>query len=379
MVYLLKAFGFTPLMAHDGESGVQTALASVPDLIVCDVHLPKLDGYGVVRALKAEPTLRAVPVLAVTALAMVGDREKLLAAGFDGYIAKPIEPGTFVSELEAFLPPPPLRPTLRGEQAKILIIDDHVLNREFLTTLLGYCGHRLFEASDGVEGLRVVRAEHPDLVISDILMPNMDGCEFVTRMHADPATAELPVIFYTATYREREATNIAQTCGVRWVLPKPSDPDVILRTVHEALGMTEPEHLPDFVNAAASARRSFTMDNKVAEYLDEVESSSQVLSRFAQQSDERGPQPDQELARMTARLSSSLSSLQAVSLRLTALIDLGIELGAERDAAALIEAGCRVAQNICVSKYACIGILEEDAAELAYFSSCGENEQARLM
>jgi CheY-like chemotaxis protein len=78
--------------------------------------------------------------------------------------------------------------------ATILIVDDHVLNREFLMTLLSYGGHRLLEAANGAEGLKMVLAEKPDLVISDILMPNMDGYEFVTRMHAHAETADVPVI-----------------------------------------------------------------------------------------------------------------------------------------------------------------------------------------
>eukprot|EP01034_Spumella_vulgaris_P039028 gene39028-48202_t len=264
MVYLLNAFGYTPLMAHDGEEGVATARRELPDLIICDVHLPKLDGYGVVAQLKQDPAvavqlgqvhiaddqvkldgygvvaqlkqdpaLRPIPALAVTALAMVGDRERLLAAGFDGYIGKPIEPDTFVTQIESFLPGETSSPA-KNDVATILIVDDHVLNREFLMTLLGYGGHRLLEASNGAEGLKMVSAERPDLVISDILMPNMDGYEFVTRMHSNPDTAHVPIIFYTATYREREAMAVAEACGVRWVLPKPSDPDVILRTVREA-------------------------------------------------------------------------------------------------------------------------------------------------
>ncbi|MES2319463.1 MAG: EAL domain-containing protein [Pseudomonadota bacterium] len=384
MVYLLTAFGYTPLMAIDGVEGVQAARERSPDLIICDIHLPKLDGYGVVAALKKDAQLRHIPVLAVTALAMVGDRERLLAAGFDGYLGKPIEPDTFVAELEAYLPPaavvaaaaePASEPAPR--RATILIVDDHVLNREFLMTLLGYGGHRLVEAANGIEGLKMVHSERPDLVISDILMPNMDGYEFVTRLHADPETADLPVIFYTANYREREAISMAESCGVRWVLPKPSDPDVILRTVHEALGMTAPATLPHIANVSSNANRMFLIDNTVAEYLVEVESSSAVLSRLAHEGD--APTPSQDLASMTDRLSSSLSSLQAVSLRLTSLIELGIELGAERDPAALIEIGCRVAQNVCVSKYACIGVLDEGADELSYFSSVGENRQARLV
>lgn len=102
MVYLLRAFGYTPLAAYDGEEGVRMARSELPDLIICDVHLPKLDGYGVVAELKKDPQLRNIPALAVTALAMVGDRERLLEAGFNGYIGKPIEPDLFVAELESF-------------------------------------------------------------------------------------------------------------------------------------------------------------------------------------------------------------------------------------------------------------------------------------
>ncbi|MGZ8320032.1 MAG: EAL domain-containing protein [Telluria sp.] len=378
MVYLLNAFGFTPLSASDGLAGVEAARSGRPDLIICDVHLPRLDGYGVVAKLKNDPELRAIPVLAVTALAMVGDRERLLEAGFDGYIGKPIEPDKFVAQLEEFIAPAPALQAAPGTappdaaapaQATILIVDDHVLNREFLRALLGYGGHRLVEAANGVEALKVARAERPDLVISDILMPNMDGYELVRALKADPDTAATPVIFYTALYREREASRMAADCGVRWVLPKPSAPDVILRTVHEALGIAEAARAPAAGHAPAPTP-AFRIDETVAEYLEEVESSSQELALAAA----AGPQPDH--AQMTERLSTSLSSLQAVSLRLTALIELGIDLGAVRDPAALIATGCRVAHDICLSKYACIGMLGADMAEVRHSVSCGEDVPA---
>jgi diguanylate cyclase (GGDEF)-like protein/PAS domain S-box-containing protein len=372
MVYLLRAFGYTPLSASDGEAGVAAARRELPDLIICDVHLPKLDGYGVVAALKGDPAVRHIPALAVTALAMVGDREKLLEAGFDGYIGKPIEPDSFVTQIESFLNGAMSTPT-KNDIATILIVDDHVLNREFLMTLLGYGGHRLIEAADGNEGLKMVLAERPDLVISDILMPNMDGYEFVTLLNGNPDTADVPVIFYTATYREREALALAQSCGVRWVLPKPSDPEVILRTVQEALGraVVDEEAIPSlsaFAPEPPQEGRFHNIEDKVAEYLGELESSSQFISQLANEGEQA---PPENLALMTQRLSRSLSSLQAVSLRLTALIELGIELGAERDPGALVDIGCRVAQNICVSKYACIGVLEPGATELSYFASGG--------
>jgi CheY-like chemotaxis protein len=104
MTYLLRAFGHEPLTAGDGEAGVDAALRERPDLVLCDLEMPRLDGYGVVRRLKADPALRHIPVVAVTASAMVGDRDRVIATGFDGYISKPITPETFVAEVEAFLP-----------------------------------------------------------------------------------------------------------------------------------------------------------------------------------------------------------------------------------------------------------------------------------
>lgn len=103
MSYLLKAFGYGVLTALDGESGVATAIEQRPDLILCDVQLPRLDGYGVVQRLKAHAELRHTPLIAVTAFAMVGDRERMLEAGFDGYLSKPIAPDYFAAQIRDFL------------------------------------------------------------------------------------------------------------------------------------------------------------------------------------------------------------------------------------------------------------------------------------
>jgi two-component system cell cycle response regulator DivK len=103
--YLLESAGHTTLRAPDGEAGMQLALQESPDLVICDLQIPRMDGHAVVRALRANPKWRRVPVIAVTALSMPGDREKTLAAGFDGFLSKPVTPETFVQQIESFLPP----------------------------------------------------------------------------------------------------------------------------------------------------------------------------------------------------------------------------------------------------------------------------------
>jgi len=121
--------------------------------------------------------------------------------------------------------------------ATILVVDDRVEDRQLLTTFLGYQGNRLLEAADGAEALALVRARRPDLVIADVLMPVMDGYEFVRQLRADSAIAVTPVIFYTATYLERESHALAQKCGVTHLLIKPMEPEAILRTVDEVLAL----------------------------------------------------------------------------------------------------------------------------------------------
>ena len=105
--FLLERHGYAVTSAMDGPQGVAMAGSMTPDLILLDIQLPGMDGYAVARALRQVPSLRATPIVAVTSYAMVGDREKSLAAGCDGYIEKPINPETFVSEIERFAPPRP--------------------------------------------------------------------------------------------------------------------------------------------------------------------------------------------------------------------------------------------------------------------------------
>jgi CheY-like chemotaxis protein len=103
--YLLKASGYLTLAASDGKEGVRIARQEQPDLIICDLQMPIMSGYEMVQELKADPFLRPISIIAVTALSMPGDRHNVLSAGFNGYLSKPIEPETFVRTIEGFLPP----------------------------------------------------------------------------------------------------------------------------------------------------------------------------------------------------------------------------------------------------------------------------------
>ena len=101
--FILKKSGYTVIEARDGQSGIALARQNKPDLILLDIQLPLMDGYAVARELTRNGELRSVPIVAVTSYAMTGDRERILAAGCAGYIEKPINPATFVAEIEQYL------------------------------------------------------------------------------------------------------------------------------------------------------------------------------------------------------------------------------------------------------------------------------------
>lgn len=120
--------------------------------------------------------------------------------------------------------------------ATILVLDDRPDNREFLLTLLRYVGHSPLESGDAEQALALVRSARPDLVISDVIMPEVDGFEFVRRLRAEPAIAHTRVIFYTAAYMEVEVRRLAESCGVQHVLTKPTEPRELLAVVQAVLG-----------------------------------------------------------------------------------------------------------------------------------------------
>src|SRR4029077_19493877 len=155
MTYLLRACGYEVLSAVDGGTGLALAQLEKPDVVVCDIQLPKMNGYEVAKSLKSAGQTRSIPVIAVTAFAMEGDKQRALAAGFDAYIGKPIEPETFVRELERFAPAPgppraaasdrakmPLRAqpgSARG--VRIIAVDDTPANLKFLVNLFAPLGY----------------------------------------------------------------------------------------------------------------------------------------------------------------------------------------------------------------------------------------------
>ena len=120
--------------------------------------------------------------------------------------------------------------------ATILVVDDDPTARDLLATVLQYASHTVLQAQDGPEGLQTATAERVDLIIVDLLMPSMNGLEFVRRLRENEPNDSTPVAFYTASYLESEAQALARACGVTQIITKPAEPQLIFDVVNAALG-----------------------------------------------------------------------------------------------------------------------------------------------
>jgi diguanylate cyclase (GGDEF)-like protein len=124
--------------------------------------------------------------------------------------------------------------------ATILVVEDRPINRRFLVALLQERGHRLLQASDGEEALRIARTENPDVVIIELLTPRVDACQFVTRLDAEPGTVRPRIMFRAASFIEAEARELAKTFNA-YFLAKPANPEALLEAVGAALAGPQPE------------------------------------------------------------------------------------------------------------------------------------------
>lgn len=165
--------------------------------------------------------------------------------------------------------------------ATILVVDDRALNRELLKIVLGRTNHRLLEAENGAEALGLARVEHPDLVVADILMPKMDGYEFVRELRQDSTTRNCAVIFWTANYAAEEVRSLADRSGVRHVLPKPAEPEVILDVIEKALSEA-PQEISPVPDEEFRREHLALLNEKLLEQVRRLEESEQRFRTVAE-------------------------------------------------------------------------------------------------
>lgn len=251
MAYLLTSFGYAVKIAPDGKAGVDLALQEPPDLVICDIEMPGLDGFGVLRALRERGETRSLPMIAVTAYAMVGDHERMLAAGFDGYLSKPIDPETFVKDVATYLPEKQRstsqpethgaithhEPTPQAGNPLILVVDDSPVNLALIKSTLEPCGYRVVTAETVDAGLKLTRHYAFDLILSDLHMAPNTGLDFLTLVRATESLNAVPFLLCTSSRTdpndglEQQATRL----GAAAFLSRPIVPELLLQHVAACL------------------------------------------------------------------------------------------------------------------------------------------------
>jgi CheY-like chemotaxis protein len=248
MTYLLTAFGHQPEVARDGQQGVEMIMRGSFDVVICDIQLPKLDGFEVAQAIRQRDG-PAVPLLAVTAFAQVGDRERVLGAGFDGYISKPIVPETFVQQVEAFLPAerrgslaaaaaahaPAVEPTLRQDRGAILVVDDEPQNVELLRSLLEPFGYRVTPAAGVAAGIRLLGEGDFDLIVSDVHLGDGTGFDLLEAVRSQPGLSGVPFVFLATTVRGSEPAARARSLGANGFIVRPIESAALLSRLEACL------------------------------------------------------------------------------------------------------------------------------------------------
>ncbi len=212
----LEGEGYHVEVATDGEAGIAAARANPPGAIILDVLLPGIDGWEVLRRLKVDPALRDVPVMVAT---VVDERNVAMNLGAVDYFVKPVRREALLARLATYT----FTTKVKERNVRVLVIDDELVARDLVANALRPEGFEVVTAASGREGLALARERQPDLVICDLIMPEMDGFEVVNRLAESDMPKDVPILILTGqdlTAADRERLN----GKVAAVMAKDGDP-----------------------------------------------------------------------------------------------------------------------------------------------------------
>ncbi len=187
----LQRNGFRVLRAVSAEAALELAAQECPDLVTVDVQLPGMDGWTFIERFKQHPQFSRVPVLVVS---IVADKILGLTLGASYVLQKPVGRDELARALTASGFPP----TVDGERRSVLVIDDDPKEIKLLGTYLQSTGYRVLTACSWQDGIDLARSKRPDLIVLDLMMPEVSGFEVIEVLKRDPATAGIPIVVVTA-------------------------------------------------------------------------------------------------------------------------------------------------------------------------------------
>ncbi|HYR47727.1 MAG TPA: response regulator, partial [Candidatus Polarisedimenticolia bacterium] len=189
----LQAAGFRTHVARTGTEAIAKARALHPAAITLDILLPELDGWEVITRLKREEETSSIPVVMVS---VVDNPELGKALGALDYFVKPVDGKLLVDRLSRLK----LKAAVEGAATSVMVVDDEPANRQWLARILEPAGFEVIEASGGREAIELAKARPPDLVLLDLMMPEVTGFDVVEALRADPKTSQTPIMILTARH-----------------------------------------------------------------------------------------------------------------------------------------------------------------------------------
>jgi two-component system, cell cycle sensor histidine kinase and response regulator CckA len=228
----LESDGYEVSEASDGRSALQMASARPPELVVQDYVLPDMDGLRLLEALRSRPGCGEIPVLMITGMVSQIDELRGRAGGPTSVLPKPIEPSRLLEIVRSYLSGETAK---AGRGRRVLVVDDELLGRRLAAIRLRDAGFEVETAANGEEALRTARAAPPDAILSDVLMPGMDGFELCRAVRQDPRLAHLPVVLLSSAFLEEDDRRLAREMGANTLLPRSSHMreaiDALLRAI----------------------------------------------------------------------------------------------------------------------------------------------------
>ncbi|HVY49862.1 MAG TPA: response regulator, partial [Minicystis sp.] len=183
------------------------------DVVLQDMILPDCDGFDLVRELRALPNASGAPILAFSGLLSSEEQARASAAGFDGFVAKPVEPSQLRYVIRGHLPAPPSARRAFGDGKRLVLADDDALQLKLGRYRLARLGFDVEAVSDGEEVIAAARRARPDAIVTDALMPRLDGFGVCVAVRQDPALADVPIVLVTSSYVEDADKELARRAG----------------------------------------------------------------------------------------------------------------------------------------------------------------------
>ena len=209
----LRAASYDMLEAADGRSALALAARERPDLVLQDLKLPDMDGVDLVRQLRELPGCGDVPVLAVSGFISRMEEARAVGGLFDEFLVKPVQPSELIRVVEIHLPRSRAGVTGPGAGRRLLLVDDEPVQLKALRAHLELDGFTVLTAHDGIAALELVRSRRVDVVLSDVMMPRLDGFGLCLTIREDKALADLPIVLFTRRYLDRDDEALARQMG----------------------------------------------------------------------------------------------------------------------------------------------------------------------